>query len=114
MSYSIQQIQNGTAIDFSEIQSYPIANYPVDSTDDKPDFQQLYLKFPNNAKMKKDTNYLIKVNLPPNLYYDMNYGIRLISAPSEQTDLREISDYQFVKFISVPKVLKQGLEPKTV
>lgn len=113
MTIRIQQISNDNQISFAGEQL--VKSYPP-NLDEDLDFQQLVLKLPNNAIFEQNKDYLITVKLPQNRYYDMNFGVRLMNLDSSNSgaDLRDITNYQFIKFITVPKIEKSDLIPETV
>ena len=111
MSYKIKQISNDDQISFIDDD---VEQYPIDSTNQNMNFQQLVLRLKNDATFSKDRNYLIQVLLPQNKYYNMSFGIRLMNTNGQAADLRANSDYQFIRFITIPKIEQSGLEPERV
>ena len=100
MSYSITQKISGASVATGAI-SVPISSMSYHSEYNGDKIQQLYFALPN---INTTSCYWVRLTMPQNQSYDLNYGIRLIkSLPSDTTALKDITDYQFVKYISIPK-----------
>ena len=53
--------------------------------------------------------YYIRINIPQNQNYDLHYGIRLMqlnftNIETEGISLKDSNDYQFVRYISIPRL----------
>lgn len=98
---NIKQIVNSSSITPSLIGTSNIKemNYPQNYDGDR--IQQIIIK--NN--FLENNCYWIRIGIPQDIIYDLNYGIRLMNIDNEVTEknLNDVSDYQFIKYISIPK-----------
>lgn len=115
MSYSITQVVNGTSITQTTVTTTVSAiSYPANYQGDK--IQQLVFSLPESS----NTCYWVRLEIPQNQSYDLNYGIRLLKNSANDSSawtnvpLRDISDYQFIKYISVPKHSDNNIDYSTV
>ena len=112
-NYSIAQIRNSNVL--SSIYDLEVASVPPKSYyDEIQDFQQLVF-YLENGTFSKGTSYLIDLNIPPDKNYNLNFGVRLMNLNVKRNqDLREKLDFQFIKYITIPKIDNQGTDVSNV
>ncbi len=113
--YQMRQIANADLLDSENskliVQSLPPKSY----TDDIQNSQQLIFYRKNNEKFKKGKTYLIKANILPDRNYDFNFGIRLMNLENiTNDDLNIKSNFQLVKYISIPRINNAGTDTSIV
>lgn len=113
--YQMRQIANADLLDSENskliVQSLPPKSY----TDDIQNSQQLIFYRNNNEKFEKGKTYLIKANILPDRNYDFNFGIRLMNLESiTNDDLSIKSNFQLIKYISIPRINNAGTDTSIV
>lgn len=95
-------------------------NYPRDVSDiDHPDYQQIVIPLNddnNNNKFLANTDYYVKLTLPKNKNFALQYGVRLLQLPNNRaaTDLDGLDNYQLIKYITVPYSSQSNQDYDTV
>lgn len=95
----IKQIVSSNPSTPSKIDSDNIQDIDYDVNYEEEKIQQLIIK----GNFVQNQCYWIKIGMPQDINYDLNYGVRLMNFTDTTGDLKNIQDYQFVKYISIPK-----------
>jgi len=122
-SYNMTQTHSSTPVtminpyDNNNINGLTVTAVPcLNSSNEK--MQQLVIKNSTNTSfLQQNTCYYIKIKIPQNQNYDLNYGIRLMSLSSNDwsgADLMNSSNFQFVKYISIPKYNAMNIDTSTI
>lgn len=86
--------------------SSSISNFPRSPGDTEyPDYQQIVIKL-NEGNFEPNNDYFIRLTLPRNKNFNLDYGIRLLTLPNVSnngSDLDSLSNYQLIKYITVPQ-----------
>lgn len=103
-TYYSKQYVNDTTIS-NEIK-LKVESYPSNFTDNITDVQQLVARFVKEdetpVSVKENSVYLVKLSIPQDLNYKLNYAVRLVNILNESDDLRQQTSFQFVKYITIP------------
>lgn len=94
-------------------------NYPRDASStgvDHPDYQQIVIPLDNSNNFSANTDYYVKLTLPKNKNFALQYGVRLLSLPNNgtATDLDGLDNYQLIKYITVPYSSQSNQDYDTV
>ena len=91
-------------------------NYPRDVSDiDHPDYQQIVIPLGNSNNFLANTDYYVKLTLPKNKNFALQYGVRLLQLPNgAATDLDGLDNYQLIKYITVPYSSQSNQDYDTV
>lgn len=115
-TYHMTQIANSNlATTFATLpnditkESFP---FPVDGN--SRCYQQFVVKLNNSKKFAADTSYVVRIGIPPDDNYNINFGVRLIKLPDSARDLRDYENYQLIKYISIPKYTNDSIEMNEV
>lgn len=111
MSYTVTQVVNATQLTPTSA-SVTAAAYPGGYMDEK--MQQLIIPF---SQQSTTMAYWVHIDIPQNQNYDLNYGIRLLNSNAAQSSnipYKDRTDYQFVKYISVPKINRTNIETSNI
>lgn len=80
-----------------------ILNDSYNSIDSSGD--EILQKIPSEEYFEPDTPYFLRLKIPKNQNYDLNFALLLIPDPGEAADLDQMP-YQFIRYIHVPKSTK--------
>ena len=91
-------------------------NYPRDASNvDHPDYQQIIIPLDNSNNFSANTDYYVKLTLPKNKNFALQYGVRLLKLPNgAAADLDGLDNYQLIKYITVPYSSQSNQDYDTV
>lgn len=115
--YTMTQVFNDTTVTSVDltVTAIPYSAEDIDDSIDK--MQQLVIHQNNWASFTPTYCYWIKIKIPQNKNYDLNYGIRLMNLgqnPIAQNLKNDSSNYTFIKYFSIPRVNLNNIDVSTV
>lgn len=99
--------------------SYPIRAIPYPNGSHSEEKMQQIVVYFGDSFFQQNKCYLINIQMLQNANYDLNYGIRLMNLnwddiSTNGIDLSQNSNYQFVKYISIPKIRNADINIDTI